>query len=183
MTQNSRAHVHTKTYTPSQIHTARLNSGARSCLAWTGPSARTKCVCPHSGQLTAFFIKSCHSEMSISSSLLSPPLWPSVHLTSCRLWKHTSQRELKTQRCLTGRSLYIPPKPLPPEKPEPRVFSKTWKLQMRHLKTAEDILTEVEETPMTDSVEVLPVLGNERKRSAALYCLNYKFMCRCVDRC
>lgn len=32
---------------------------------------------------------------------------------------------------------------------------------MRHLKTAEDILTEVEETPMSDSAEVLPVLGNE----------------------
>ncbi len=52
-----------------------------------------------------FFMKSCHSEMSISSSLLSPPSWPNADLTSCRLWKHTSQRELNTQRCLTGRSL------------------------------------------------------------------------------
>lgn len=94
-------HVCTKTHRLTQ--TTGLYSGARSCLAWIGSSARTKCVCPHSAQLTGFFFtKSCHSEMSISSSLLSPPSWPNADLTSCRLWKHTSQRELNTQRCLTG---------------------------------------------------------------------------------
>lgn len=46
-------HVCTKTHRLTQ--TTGLNSGARSCLAWIGPSARTKCVCPHSAQLTGGF--------------------------------------------------------------------------------------------------------------------------------
>lgn len=54
-------------------------------------------------------MKSCHSEMSISSSLLSPPSWPNVDLTSCRLWKHTSQRAEHTKMFDWGDSLtYLP---------------------------------------------------------------------------
>lgn len=47
--------------------------------------------------------------MSISSSLRSPPSWPNVDITSCRLWKHTSQRAEHTKMFDWGDSLtYLP---------------------------------------------------------------------------
>lgn len=106
-----RTHVHTKTYRLTQ--TAGLNSGARSCLVWIGPSARTKYVCPHSAQLTGFFYEKL-------------PLWDVNQFFSSFPALLTQRRSNQLQALKTHfpeswthrdvwlrRFLNIPPKPLP----------------------------------------------------------------------